>query len=85
MPTRWHTKSAMPGISAIKADELSYSTQASFGDEWVPDLWSQQIWNRARLENAILPLFQAVEMPSNPFELPIEGTDPTVYFRAGDE
>ena len=67
-------------LSAIKADELSYSTQASFGDEWVPDLWSQQIWNRARLENAILPLFQAVEMPSNPFELPIEGTDPTVYF-----
>lgn len=67
-------------LSAIKADELSYSTQASFGDEWVPDLWSQQIWNKARLENAILPLFQAVEMPSNPFELPIEGTDPTVYF-----
>src|SRR5690606_22217194 len=29
---------------------------------------------------AILPLFQAIEMPSNPFELPIEGTDPTVYF-----
>ena len=68
------------GMSAIKADELSYSTQASFGDEWVPDLWSQQIWHRARLENAILPLFQSVEMPSNPFELPIEGTDPTVYF-----
>ncbi len=68
------------GLSAIKADELSYSTQANFGDEWVPDLWSQQIWHRARLENAILPLFQSVEMPSNPFELPIEGTDPTVYF-----
>ncbi|HLV33973.1 MAG TPA: phage major capsid protein [Spirillospora sp.] len=68
------------GLSAIKADELSYSTQAGFGDEWVPDLWSAQIWHRARLENAILPLFRAVEMPSNPFELPIEGTDPTVYF-----
>ena len=68
------------GLSAVKSDELSYSTQASFGDEWVPDLWSAQIWQRARLENAILPLFQAVEMPSNPFELPIEGADPTVYF-----
>ncbi|HLU12215.1 MAG TPA: phage major capsid protein, partial [Oceanobacillus sp.] len=51
-----------------------------FGDEWVPDLWSAQIWQKARLENVILPLFQAVEMPSNPFELPIEGADPTVYF-----
>lgn len=68
------------GLSAIKADELTYSTQAGFGDEWVPDLWSAQIWNRARVENAILPLFRSVEMPSNPFELPIEGTDPTVYF-----
>ncbi len=68
------------GMSAIKADELSYSTQSGFGDEWVPDLWSAQIWQKARLENAILPLFPSIEMPSNPFELPIEGTDPTVYF-----
>ncbi|MBZ0300809.1 MAG: phage major capsid protein, partial [Anaerolineae bacterium] len=68
------------GLSAVKSDELSYSTQAGFGDEWVPDLWSAQIWQKARLENTVLPLFQAVEMPSNPFELPIEGADPTVYF-----
>ncbi|MCY3719518.1 MAG: phage major capsid protein [Anaerolineaceae bacterium] len=68
------------GLSAVKADELSHSTQAGFGDEWVPDLWSGQIWQQARLENAILPLFQSIEMPSNPFELPIEGADPSVYF-----
>lgn len=67
-------------LSAIKADELAYSTQTGFGDEWVPDLWSQQIWHKARQDNTILPLFQAIEMPSNPFELPIEGTDPQVYF-----
>jgi len=68
------------GLSAIKADELSYSTQTGFGDEWVPDLWSAQIWSKARLENTILPLFRSIEMPSNPFEMPIEGTDPTVFF-----
>ena len=68
------------GFTAIKADELSHSTQAAYGDEWVPDLWSAQIWQKARLENVILPLFRSIEMPSNPFELPIEGTDPTVYF-----
>lgn len=68
------------GLTAIKADELSHSTQAAYGDEWVPDLWSAQIWQKARLENVILPLFRSIEMPSNPFELPIEGTDPTVYF-----
>lgn len=68
------------GMTAIKSDELSYSTQSSYGDEWVPDLWSAQIWQKARLENVILPLFRTIEMPSNPFELPIEGTDPSVYF-----
>lgn len=68
------------GLTAIKADELSYSTQAGYGDEWVPDLWSAQIWSKARSDNTVLPLFQAIEMPSNPFELPIEGTDPTVYY-----
>ncbi len=69
-------------IQAIKANELDHSTQASFGDEWVPDLWSSDIWRRARLENVILPLFKTVDMPSNPFELPIEGGDPTVYYVA---
>ncbi len=67
-------------LKAAKADELAYSTQTGFGDEWVPDLWSQQIWHKARQDNTIFPLFQSIEMPSNPFELPIEGADPTVYF-----
>ncbi len=68
------------GLTAIKADELSYSTQAGFGDEWVPDLWSAEMWRRARQDNVVLPLFRALEMPSNPFEVPIEGADPTVYY-----
>ena len=67
-------------LKATKADELAYSAQTGFGDEWAPDLWSQQIWHKARQDNTILPLFQAIEMPGNPFELPIEGADPTVYF-----
>lgn len=68
------------GLSAIKADELAYSTQAGYGDEWVPDLWSAQLWQKARLENVILPLFTALEMPSNPYEVPVEGGDATVYY-----
>ncbi|MCY4009248.1 MAG: phage major capsid protein [Chloroflexi bacterium] len=68
------------GMTARKADELSHSTQTSFGDEWVPDLWSAQVWQQARMNNVILPLFRAIEMPSNPFHLPVEGADPTVYY-----
>ncbi len=67
-------------LTARKADELSYSTQTGYGDEWVPDMWSAQIWQKARQDNVILPLFQSIEMPSNPFELPAEGADPTVYY-----
>lgn len=74
------TDAAIKSINAIKSDELSYSTQASYGDEWVPDLWASQIWNKFRLEAVIAPLFRVIEMPSDPFELPIESTDPTVYF-----
>ena len=68
------------GMTARKSDELSHSTQTSFGDEWVPNLWSAQVWQQARLSNVILPLFRAIEMPSNPFTCPSRGTDPTVYF-----
>jgi HK97 family phage major capsid protein len=46
----------------------------------VPDIWSTELWRKARMENVILPLFRVIEMPSNPFELPISGTDPTVYY-----
>ena len=66
--------------AAAKSDELDYSTQAGYGDEWVPDLWASELWRKARLDNVILPLFRSVEMPSNPYELPIEGSDPTVSF-----
>lgn len=67
-------------LSAIKSDELSHTAQAGYGDEWVADLWSDTIWQRARMENTLLPLFRSVDMPSNPFELPVDGTDPQVYY-----
>ncbi len=70
------------GVYGLKADDIMGSTVTGAGDEWVPQMWSSQIWNRARQENAILGLFQSIEMPSNPFELPAEGADPTVYFVA---
>lgn len=75
------------GLTDIKSDELMQSTLSGYGDEWVPDLWSQELWRKARVNNVIAPLFRIVEMPSNPYELPVEGSDPTVYYVAetGDE
>jgi HK97 family phage major capsid protein len=67
-------------LTALKADELSYSTQSGYGDEWVPELWSSQIWQKARVDNVVLPLFRSVDIPSNPYDLPVEGIDPIVSF-----
>jgi HK97 family phage major capsid protein len=67
-------------LTAIKSDELAYSTQTAYGDEWVAELWSDQVWQAARAENVVLPLFKQLEMPSNPFDLPIDGTAPSVYY-----
>ncbi|MBN1563499.1 MAG: phage major capsid protein [Anaerolineae bacterium] len=64
----------------IKADELMHTANTAYGSEWVPDIWSSELWRKARQENVVLPLFRVIEMPSNPFELPISGTDPTVYY-----
>jgi HK97 family phage major capsid protein len=67
-------------VPGIKAGELSISTQTGYGDEWVPNLWSAELWAKARAENVVLSALRPIEMPSNPYELPTEGADPTVYF-----
>ncbi len=64
----------------VKADELMHTGNDGYGSQWVPDVWSSELWRKARTENVILPLFRVVEMPANPFELPISGADPTVYY-----
>ena len=64
---------------AIKSDEVMHSDLTSYGDEWVPTLWSTEIWRKVRLQARVLPLFAAWEMPSNPAEYPIESTGFTIY------
>jgi HK97 family phage major capsid protein len=66
-------------LKSYKANELNTSTQSGFGDDWVPTLWSDQIWNRVRADNTVAPQIPIIEMTSNPFTLPIETTDPAVY------
>lgn len=64
---------------AIKSDELVYSTQASYGDEWVPTLMTADLWRTIRLNAAVLGQFEQFDMPSQPYDYPIESTDPTFY------
>lgn len=62
-----------------KSDELVYSTQASYGDEWVPTLMSAMLWRTVRMNAAVLGVFDQFDMPSQPYDWPIESADPTFY------
>lgn len=64
---------------AIKADEVMYSTQNGYGDQWVPTLMNAQLWRTVRLNAAVLGLFTQFDMPSQPYDYPTESTDPTFY------
>ncbi len=63
----------------LKADELVYSTQAGYGDEWVPTLMSAALWRQIRLEARVLAALPQFNMPSQPFDYPKEGAGPTFY------
>lgn len=65
-------------ILAIKDNELDNTASAGQILEWIPTIWSSELWRRVRLDNEVASQFRTVEMPSNPYNLPIESTDPTV-------
>lgn len=68
-------------LDATKANELDYSTQANYGDEFVPSVWGSTIWEVVRAQPFVagrLPS-QAFEGPGDTFPIPLESTDPTVY------
>lgn len=73
------SKESAKFVKAIKANELDHSSQTGYGDEFVPELWTNQLWKTVRNDNVIAQLVQFINMPSNPYKLPLEGSDPTVY------
>jgi hypothetical protein len=66
-------------IMSIKDNELDNSLTAGQILEWIPTIWSSELWRRVRLDNEVASSFRTVEMPSDPYNLPVESTDPTVY------
>ena len=65
-----------------KANEAMSSAQAGFGDEWVPTEMADSIIENARAEEglfSLIPSSQNIDMPTNPYDLPVESTDPTWY------
>jgi len=48
------------------------STTSSTGDELVPTQEASALWMDVNLETMVAPMFSRVEMPSNPFEIPLQ-------------
>jgi hypothetical protein len=70
--------------SAAKADELDYTTQAGYGDEFVPTVWGANAWAQVRAQRAIVGKLpsRGFTGPGDTFTLPVEGADPTFYYIA---
>lgn len=67
--------------NAAKANELDYSTQAGFGDEWVGVEYSRRLWAAIRSQSTIVAKIPTVEVPqgTESIVIPLEGADPTWY------
>ena len=55
------------------------STTAGTGDELVPTQEASALWMDVNLETLVSPLFSRVEMPSDPFEIPLQMGDVNWY------
>ena len=55
------------------------STTAGAGDELVPTQEAVALWMDVNLETMLAPLFSRVEMPTNPFEVPLQLGDVDWY------
>ena len=81
VPAKFTMKALRYGGFRGKANELNYSTQSSYGDEWVTSGVSNQLWLSIRQGTFIANQLPVVEFPAGVESLPIplESTDPTFY------
>lgn len=69
----------MADTPATKSNELMYSTQASYGDEWVPDLWTPELWDLVRNNAQVLQRFRQYEVAGESLNIPARGGRTSVY------
>lgn len=65
-------------VLAIRDNELDNTQTANQASDWVPTLWTSDLWRRIRVDNNVAASIRTIEMPSASYELPVESTDPTV-------
>lgn len=67
----------------IKANEVNYSTYATFGDEWVGTAYSTALWEKIRMGTFVVEKLapHSIEFPQGmeAMVIPLESTDPVFY------
>ena len=76
-PTGVHPRMLEEWQSNVKAAMDSTSSEA--GGELVDTQEARAMWEDVNLETSIAPLFPAVQMPSNPFQIPLQLSDVNWY------
>lgn len=60
------------------------STTADSGDDWVPTLMDAALWENWVTQSKVAQLVRFIDMPSNPYDLPIKDSGMTVYYNASE-
>jgi len=68
-------------MAGVKANEVDYSTQQYYGDEWIGVAYSQAIWEAIRVGTFVAAKLPSIEVPQGmeSIYLPLESTDPVFY------
>lgn len=78
-----HVAQSALKATGLKANELNYSTQSGYGDEWVGVAYSTRLWEAVRQNTFVGAklLASAIELPQGmeSIKLPLEGADMTWY------
>jgi 2'-5' RNA ligase len=64
---------------AMKSNELMRSDYSSYGDQWVPAMWSPELWDLVRNGAPVLRRFRQVEVPGESLTIPTLAGRTTVY------
>lgn len=76
-----HVQNALKAISMTLQEKALYSTGAGLGDEFVPTIFNDVVWERLHNLNVVMSAFGTFQMPSNPFRWPLAGnTLPSAYY-----
>ncbi len=67
-------------LDRADARKAMTSTGSTSGDEWVPTFATSELWRDIHLATSVAASIRRYDMPTNPYDLPTETSDPTFYY-----